>query len=554
MLVKNKKKILTLALIGSMVFPACVDNKYDLADIDTDDVQVGGDVVAPLGSGSIEASKLLDTEHVKEISVDKDGNYVVAYKNSLDVGMPSDVTLRNVHLTLPSLEIPSLVPSQVVIDRDMTFPLGESTEQMDFTLPQEIVRLDSVRFAAADDAAVFDVYAQARDFFLLQGAAEAVLRVVFPDEYELLPLSGAGTVQDGTLVYRVSLEQLVQGVHLPVKVNKAVNGPVTVVTEITVSAGSELWKGSDARLYLSADFRNLDYEVVYGAFDMTFDVDPTRLDMNDFNDIFEGDDNYLSFADPHVKLNTESNIGIPLTGSMTIGASAPSKPSRSTVVSGIDVEPAARPGEIRYNRLWIGDSGSQVENGYRLVENNDLRELIAMSPTQVMFGMSVGVPESDEPQFFTRNPYAHVCYDVEIPFAVTKEFRANVSEMIDGVFDEDVVDYLFTNGSATISGKVKNTVPLNIEMNLVIEDESGRSVGITFEPALIAGSPDGEVTISEVAYTIRESDMEKMKEASNIRLLLVVTSDESLAGKYLKEGQKLELELKLLKKGGIPLN
>lgn len=554
MLVKNKEKILILALIGSFVFPACVDNKYDLADVDTDDVQVGGDVVAPLGSGAIEASKLLDTEHVKEIRVDENGRYVVSYKNSLDVGMPADVTLQNVHLVLPSLEIPAQIPSQVVIDREMNFPLGESTERMDFALPEEIVRLDSVRFAAAGDAAVFDVYARVRDFSLVRGDAEAVLQLVFPEEYELLPLSDVDAAPGGMLVYRVPLDRLEQGVHLPVKINKAVNGPVTVVTEIKVEAGTEFRKGAAPRLQLEADFLNLDYDVVYGAFDMHFDVDPTRLDMNDFNDIFEGDDNYLSFSDPHVRLNTESNIGIPLSGSMTIRATAPSKPSRSTAVSGIDVEPAAFPGAARSNRLWIGGSGSQVESGYRLVENNDLRELIAMSPTQVMFGLSVEVPEKDEPQFFTKNPYAQVSYEVEIPFAVTEQFRAHVSEMIDGVFDEDVVDYLFTNGSATISGVVKNTVPLHIGMNLVIEDAAGRPVGIVFEPAQIEGSADGQPVTTEVAYTIRESDMEKMKEASNIRLLLTVTSGESLAGKPLKEGQKLELDLKLLKKGGIPLN
>lgn len=554
MLALNKEKAITLALTGFLAFSGCVDNKYDLSDVDTDDVQVGGDVIAPLGFGSIDAGQLLDTEHVKEIQSDEAGNYRVVYENELAVHMPDDVTLTDVSVSFPSLAVPGEIPAGIVFPEKRTFPLGESAERLNFTLPREIVRLDSVVFPAALETAVFDLYVRAYDFSLLRGNAAVRFQIVFPPEYELSPLSADIALENSALTCRVSLDLLSRGVSIPVKIKKAVNGPVRIVAEIEVESGTELRKAANPRIESNAVFRNLDYEVVYGKFDMDFRVDPASFGMDDFHAVFDGDDNYLSFSDPHIRLITESNIGIPLHGMLSIDVFYPSAPANGTLVSGIDVQPAGQPGAVSYNRFWIGASDSQVENGYRLVENNDLRGLIALSPTRISLGQNIAVPYWESPQFFTRDPYAVVKYGVEIPFAVTKDFRANVSEMIDGVFDEDVVDYLFTNGTATISGKVKNTVPLNIEMNLVIEDESGVPVGIVFEPSPIGGSADGEAVETEVSYTIGKADMEKMKNARHIRVLLSVTSDERLAGKNLKENQKLELELKLLKTGGIPLN
>ena len=276
--------------------------------------------------------------------------------------------------------------------------------------------------------------------------------------------------------------------------------------------------------------------------------------MGDFSNIFEGDDNYLSFTDPHVKLNTVSNVGIPLEGVLSLSTENNKGVSKKTTIPGINILPSPAPGKVKENNIWIGGENTQIQPDYTLVENKDLQEIIAISPNRAFFAMKVGVPETSQPQFFTKDAAAKVKYQVEIPFAVTKDFRSNVTEMIEGAFDEDLVDYVFQDGTATISGDVKNTVPLDIEMNLIIVDENGSPVGIDLEPKKVAGSPDGKVVTSQVSYTIEERDMHKMATAKDIKVLLTITSSQELAGKNLKEGQKLELELKLAKTGGITIN
>lgn len=554
----KNKKVLTLTLASMIALSACVDKNYDLADVDTDEIKVGDNVVAPLGSGSIEASKLLDKDNVKEIKVDGDGNYLIVYEDELDVSMPKaqDVKLEDIRVNINSIAIPDELPSSVEIPVALDIPLNNTQTSLDFELPKEITRLDYVEFDESDQKAVFYLNIRAVDFSLYRGNADVDFVVTFPEKFELVSLTSEYNSRVEGNVYRcdLPLSKLQQGIRLPIKIKKAINGPITIASVIHVGAGTRVYKGTSPALYLEGNFTALDYSVVYGAFNIKFNVDPSTLDMGDFSNIFEGDDNYLSFTDPHVKLNTVSNVGIPLEGVLSLVTENNKGENKKTTVSGINILPSPAPGKVKENNLWIGGENTQIQPDYTLIENRDLQEMIAISPDRAFFAMKVGVPETTAPQFFTKDAAAKVKYQVEIPFAVTKEFRSNVTEMIEGAFDEDLVDYVFQDGTATISGDVKNTVPLDIEMNLIIVDSNGSPVGIDLEPKKVAGSPDGKVVTSQVSYTIEEKDMPKMATAKDIKVLLTITSSQELAGKNLKEGQKLELELKLTKTGGITIN
>ena len=157
-------------------------------------------------------------------------------------------------------------------------------------------------------------------------------------------------------------------------------------------------------------------------------------------------------------------------------------------------------------------------------------------------------------QFFTRDAFAQVDYIVEIPFSPASDFKTYVTENIDKAFDEDLIEYVFSNGTVTISGEVENSFPLEFSMNLDIVDENGQSVGIKFQAKDVNGSTDGQAVKSTVSYTIQEEDMPKMATARDIKVWLEIRGDEKLAGKTVKESQKLDLNLKLQKSGGIVIN
>lgn len=136
-------------------------------------------------------------------------------------------------------------------------------------------------------------------------------------------------------------------------------------------------------------------------------------------------------------------------------------------------------------------------------------------------------------------------YAVELPLTPAPEFSAVSVERIEDAFDEDFVDYIFSDGSAEIYGEVTNEMPFDMSIEMVIMDENNVPVDIQFPAQEVKGQS------GEVVFEITKEDMPKMKDARHIDLNLHLTGrDQSEA---LKKGQKTTFNLKLKKEGGISI-
>ena len=136
-------------------------------------------------------------------------------------------------------------------------------------------------------------------------------------------------------------------------------------------------------------------------------------------------------------------------------------------------------------------------------------------------------------------------YAVELPLTPAPEFSAVSVERIEDAFDEDFVDYIFSDGSANIYGEVTNEMPFDMSIEMVIMDENNVPVDIQFPAQEVKGQS------GEVVFEITKEDMPKMKDARHIDLNLHLTGrDQSEA---LKKGQKTTFNLKLKKEGGISI-
>lgn len=136
-------------------------------------------------------------------------------------------------------------------------------------------------------------------------------------------------------------------------------------------------------------------------------------------------------------------------------------------------------------------------------------------------------------------------YAVELPLTPAPEFSAVSVERIEDAFDEDFVDYIFSDGSAKIYGEVTNEMPFDMSIEMVIMDENNVPVDIQFPAQEVKGQS------GEVVFEITKEDMPKMKDARHIDLNLHLTGrDQSEA---LKKGQKTTFNLKLKKEGGISI-
>ena len=125
------------------------------------------------------------------------------------------------------------------------------------------------------------------------------------------------------------------------------------------------------------------------------------------------------------------------------------------------------------------------------------------------------------------------------------EFSAVSVERIEDAFDEDFVDYIFSDGSARIYGEVTNEMPFDMSIEMVIMDENNVPVDIQFPAQEVKGQS------GEVIFEITKEDMPKMKDARHIDLNLHLTGRDQ--GEALKKGQKTTFNLKLKKEGGISI-
>ena len=558
----NSKQLLLLSSLCAVSFTSCVDKNYDLENLDTDNIVIGDQIIAPLGNGTLSLDKMLNIEDVKEITVDKDGNYTASYEDEMVIEMPADIKLKDFNFKQLAFDIPLKgILVGYPLQTDKTIDLGEEKMAIVFESTDEVDRIDTIYFNTKDDKSMFCLNLKTQGLEIQGGNSTALFRITFPIEYIVNPKkltqSDTWDQKTNTLMLSRSITDLKQGVSLDFEINKAVvnqdaDDAITYKTSFDFKKGTTISSANKAQLIINGKSKDLDFKTIYGKFKMNFSAEQGNIEMGDFNDIFDGDDNNLSFTNTHITLTTNSNIGIPIVAQLNLTATAKDKIAK-TAINPINITPASTLGSFAQNNIWIAASKESVPEAFSFIENKELNNLIRIMPNNIVFDFSAQAEETKEIQFFTSDAQANVKYAVKLPFAPATDFKANVIETVKDVFDKDMIDYLFSNGSATIYGEILNSIPLNMEMEMVIVDAKDEPVGITRTPQAVAGSANNESVSSTVSFEIKESDMPKMVNAKNINLVLTLTSDDALAGKMLNQKQSLDLKLKIKKTGGIAI-
>lgn len=272
--------------------------------------------------------------------------------------------------------------------------------------------------------------------------------------------------------------------------------------------------------------------------DLTEYIPTTTFMVGDLSNIMGdfGEDFTLGLANPYVLLEADG-----LKGDGTIDANlrltASKKKMDGTVVNAPFTISAAEP------NVWIGP-WAPTDKNYTYVKNEQLPNLIASFPDKIVLEATrflVPIKEVEALKGLT--------YKLKLPFIPSEKFRATAIQSMDDIFDESMVDYLFTSGSTTISGTVQNTLPFDADLVMSITDAEGKELIILPVQKLVGVS-------SPVSFEITEKDMPKMKSARNIQLKFVLSgrpqTDAAMLDKgYLNANQTMKMELKLRKKGGI---
>ncbi|OAV75745.1 hypothetical protein Barb7_00603 [Bacteroidales bacterium Barb7] len=295
---------------------------------------------------------------------------------------------------------------------------------------------------------------------------------------------------------------------------------------------------------------SLDYDVPVGAtgdLGRTFPIVKQSVKLKGLDELFQGDDNVLSFADPRIKLTTYSTAGTPLNVNLTFESVNGSNGKKAeTNVNFRLNDPASPFPKTDTSKIWIGANLDKMEDGYKHAPNDKLNDLLSITPSLINLNGSIATDVTPT----SKGAYTNIIYEVEVPLAPSPLFKAKISETMEDVFSEDLIDLLFASGEVVLSGTVSNGMPLDLLLNLIITDEKGKPVGIDFEKQDIKSF----ASKAPVSFTIKEKDMKKMAEAKGIILEFEAKGSEKAEGRCISPDQKVELVLNFKKTGGIAID
>ena len=528
---------------------SCIDKQYDLSDLDTDDVTIGNELTLPLGTGIIAAGDIVHIEDNDEITVDDAGNYVARYSGQIGVDMPGEVGISDSYFSESRLDIP-LVPAGSPYDypEDAEIELGESSVGLDLTT-SSIARLDSVLFDNSNGASRLELKLSVENLRLDDGDAEVAFRASFPEGYRMVAETGqdgsfAGSEYSCTIPVR---ELTGRQKSIRLLLQKAVAGTddrIVYGASLRIKKNASLSVSGIPGLRIAGGISSPDYRVIYGLIDDKITAEPVDIETEGLDDLFDGDDGVLSFADPHIRLTTYTNVGIPLQASLAMrSVNSRSGATESVAADRIAVNAPDAYGQTAASDIWLGASDRDVPASYAFTAC-PVNDLLRISPDHVSIRTAV-----------RKDAFARIAYTVEVPLAPAADFHGRTDQTVDEAFDSDLIDYLFSSGSVEIYGQVTNSLPLNFDMNLIVTDAADVPVGIAFSPQKVEGGGQGtDGAVSDVSFTITEADMPKMKNARNLRIRLDAYCDETLAGRHLRPDQQAKLALKLRKSGGITIS
>lgn len=260
-----------------------------------------------------------------------------------------------------------------------------------------------------------------------------------------------------------------------------------------------------------------DYEMIASA----------NVSMTELQGLFD-EDFYLSLVDPHLIVESGFKQG--------------SLDCRLDIQGGKTFSSSPFTFSKEAPNVWIGPEKSSVTPGYTFVKNDSLPKMIAQVPANISLNLWANAEQMVQ---LPEDALSHLTYDVEIPLTPAPDFKAVTVERVKEAFDETFVDYIFSGGTAKIYGTVTNEMPFNLAIEMIILDELGHPLDITFPLQKVDGNS------GNVEFLFTEAMMAKMTTARNLDFKLHLSGRDK--PENLTKGQKISMSLKLQKTGGISI-
>lgn len=243
-------------------------------------------------------------------------------------------------------------------------------------------------------------------------------------------------------------------------------------------------------------------------------------------DFMKGEDFVLDLANPHLILKAKTNMGIPVSGTLSIIPIADGKEiAENAINANINLpytETAAQTDSIMF---WLGaDQSLCPKDLYTFVEA-DINKLISRIPDELNLSLTAGTSSEID---CVVEPSAEYILDVEYDFVVPLEFGDDlniaVKDTISGL--PDILNELLAKNSVQLGGTVTSSLPLSLELEIELLDADGKVVPQENKAVQKISSCDaeGKPTESPLALTLDLKDGVSAKGIESLALSFKVTA------------------------------
>lgn len=323
------------------------------------------------------------------------------------------------------------------------------------------------------------------------------------------------------------------------------------VSVVDPTINSDELNGEDITVNVKVTLAGLEFKSVYGRFNVDFgdqlNIPNVALDLPE---ILKGDDVVLDIANPVISLATESNIGIPVDAELSFTKFKNGAPLNDDKLTfNFSLPKASSPSEFIKTGYWVSPSDAGKPAGYTYIQK-DVQNLFKPVPDSLKIDLKPTINTGYQHFIDLIAKYKlKVKYDIIIPFTFGKDFSVVVTETMDSI-DLGLGDMNLSAGGLELIGKITNSIPLNLNLELVIMDENSNIISTPEAQTIQAGAPDGSGVDSNFSIRLTDAN-DDLSKISKIALTFRATSNSTIAGTPIKPSNFIKAELKARVIGGI---
>ena len=528
-------------------------SEIDFTDDSLDtSVTIGGDSLAvPVGSlDTIRMNDFLQMQEGGIVKTDKDGNYYIEFTKdfhrTIDMGNVRDnvrLPEQNISKDLTFKPDKPGTPSGDMFRWAMTPTDGSMTYNCDLSSALEyVVSIDRVEF---NDATVTLAIPNVN----LPDGSRIEVTMSFPDQFE---------IRDSDIKEHIFSGEVYNGrIDFPAVEIESVNFGLTEKDDfsdvrfefsikeiaITTESGQGGYNpGNELALDMMLNVGGSEPYAFFGKVNISTEnqlddmySDTENLVMLDgIPSFLKADDVRLVFNNPRLEVELSSNIGVPMTAEavmtgmdydMNTGMYEDADVSLAIALDApYTTGNASAPEWVRY---WVSpvNPGSDMPAGYEWIQNTELRTFLSRIPDALKVDVEAATDLTKDVRhqlYFDRDYEVGGDMKFILPFEFGSGLYLPVRQTIDGV--PDIVSSALSSASLTITGKVFSTLPVDVELGIILLDYDNRQVGALKNVQTIQ-SANADGTPSESYLNLSSEGMEITGEVYSVALEFVLSSD-----------------------------